>query len=105
MTNYDTLTEAIADLRQRDYVLDYTPTADGANCPQVAETLRPTELDIHEVHRFEGDSSPDDSAVLYALQSRLNPANKGLLVAPYGVYVDEPTAAFIRQLRVPASLG
>lgn len=105
MTTYDTLTEAITDLRQRDYVLDYTPTADGASCPPVAETLRPDELEIHEVHRFEGDSNPDDSAVLYAIQSRQNPANKGLLLAPYGVYVDEPTAAFIRQLRTPASLG
>jgi hypothetical protein len=50
--------------------------------------LRPEELFVEEVYRFEGDSNLDDNMVLYALQARQNPTNKGLLVAAYGPYVE-----------------
>lgn len=95
---YDTLVEALLDLRRRGYTLDYNLTGSVARCVQVPEELRPSEIHIDEVHRFEGDSNPDDSAVLYALRSCRNPANRGVLVAAYGAYVDSAEADFIQQL-------
>lgn len=103
MNTYDTLTEAIADLRKRDYVLDYNLTGAGAQCQQLPEILGPEELDIQEVHRFEGDSNPDDNTVLYAVQSHKNAGNKGLLVAAYGADVDAQAADFIRRLQLPST--
>ena len=98
MNTYDTLTEAITDLRQRDYVLDYNLIDGVAQCQQLPEALGPHELEIQEVYRFEGASDPDDNMVLYALQSKKNAANKGLLVAAYGPYVETQAAEFIQQL-------
>ena len=98
MPSYDTLTDAIATLRQRGYGLDHNLTDAGAECVQTRETLRPEELKVEETYRFEGDSNPDDNMVLYALQSRLNATNKGLLVAAYGPYVETQAADFIQRL-------
>jgi len=98
MPSYDTLTEAITALRQRGYGLDYNLTDAGAECVQVTETLLPEQLKVEETYRFEGDSNPDDNMVLYALQSRLNAANKGLLVAAFGPYVETQAADFIQRL-------
>jgi hypothetical protein len=103
MSSYDTLTEALADLRKRGYTLDYNLVGAVARCEQVQEDLRPEQLHIREVYRFEGDSNPDDNMVLYALQSRLNPAHQGVLVAAYGPDVETAAAEFIRLLEVPAA--
>jgi hypothetical protein len=103
MPSYDTLTEALTDLRRRDFTLDYNLVGGVARCEQVQEELRPEQLLIKEVYRFEGDSNPDDNMVLYALQSRPNPANKGVLVAAFGPDVETATADFLHQLhQLPA---
>ncbi|TDN36766.1 phosphoribosylpyrophosphate synthetase [Hymenobacter sp. UV11] len=98
---YDTLMEALLALRRRGYTLDYNLAGTVARCVQVPEELRPSELHIEEVHRFEGNSNPDDSAVLYALRSGRNPAHRGVLVAAYGPYVETAAADFIQQLDAP----
>jgi hypothetical protein len=98
MPTYDTLTEALTDLRRRDFTLDYNLVGAVARCEQVPEELRPEQLLIKEVYRFEGDSNPDDNMVLYALQSRPQPAHKGVLVAAYGPDVAGEAAEFLQRL-------
>ncbi len=98
MPSYDTLTEALIDLRRRDFTLDYNLVGGVAHCEQVQEDLRPEQLLIKEVYRFEGDSNPDDNMVLYALQSRPNPAHKGVLVAAFGPDVETETVDFLHRL-------
>lgn len=105
METYDTLTEAMNALRQRGFTLDYNITPNDIYCAAVDESLQPSELTIQEVHRFEGDSNPDDNAVLYAIQSLKNQANKGLLVAAYGAYADASSSEFISQLDYAAPRG
>jgi hypothetical protein len=102
MPSYDTLTEALIDLRRRDFTLDYNLVGAVARCEQVQEELRPEQLLIKEVYRFEGDSNPDDNMVLYALQSAPQPAHKGVLVAAYGSDVDAETADFLQRLHKQA---
>lgn len=101
MSSYDTLTEALADLRRREYTLDYNLVGGVAHCEQVREDLRPEQLLIKEVYRFEGDSNPDDNMVLYALQSRPNATHKGVLLAAYGPDVETETADFLQRLHNP----
>ena len=105
MPAYDTLTEALNDLRQRGYGLDYNLTGAQACCAEVQEALSPDELTIKEVYRFEGDSNPDDNMVLYAIESRKNPANKGVLVAAYGPDVETQAAIFIQRLETKLVVG
>jgi hypothetical protein len=98
MPTYDTLTEALTDLHRRNYTLDYNLVNGVARCEQVQEELRPEQLVIKKVYRFEGDSNPDDNMVLYALQSRLNPAHKGVLVAAFGPAIESAAAEFLQRL-------
>lgn len=105
MPTYDTLTEALNDLRQRGYGLDYNLTGAQACCDEAQEALGPDELTIKEVYRFEGDSNPDDNMVLYAIESRKTPTNKGVLVAAYGSDVETEAATFIQRLDIKLASG
>jgi hypothetical protein len=59
--------------------------------------LAPEELRVREIVRFEGESDPGDSALLFALSSR-DGATRGTFVAGYGASVDAETTAVIERL-------
>lgn len=61
--------------------------ANGALKDKNGNTYQAADLKITEEHRFEGESAPEDMAILYAVRSRKG--TKGTVVAPYGPYVDE----------------
>jgi hypothetical protein len=48
--------------------------------------------------RFEGISNPDDMSVLYAIETA--DGNKGTLVDAYGLYADEETGEFMKEVEV-----
>lgn len=84
MEKFDTLVEAMADLRKRGYTDDYNLHPDGVQCEQKGLNLGPDEFHVDEVHRFEGMTDPDDSSVLFAISSKHG--DKGVLVDAYGSY-------------------
>lgn len=98
MKTYDTLIDAITDLRKRGYERDYNLLEEVNKTKPWGETRLLNNFVVNEVHRFEGDSNPDDNMVLFALHSRQQPTEKGLLVAAYGPYVETSAVAFIQQL-------
>jgi hypothetical protein len=53
----------------------------------------PDEITIVHFYRFEGESSPADSSILYAIETNNN--EKGTLVEGYGTAADPETAAFM----------
>ena len=55
------------------------------------------EVKIVHFYRFEGESNPDDSSILYAIES--NNGEKGTLVDGYGTTADTETASFIRNVK------
>lgn len=88
MRVYETVTEALQDLKRRGYTLDFTLKAGQVECPQIRESLKPDEFEIREMHRFRGPSDPGDNAVLYAIRSRKTPDHRGTLINAYGMYAD-----------------
>jgi len=52
------------------------------------------DLDADEVHRFEGESNPDDQAIVVALECR-SCGWRGVLGSGYGVSVPESDADFL----------
>ena len=82
--HYATITEAISQLHQQGYVLDFSLNgdkfiADGKEYPAA-------DFEIADLYRYEGSTDPADEAVVYALVS---PAGlKGLLVSGYGTSSD-----------------
>jgi hypothetical protein len=98
MFSYDTITEAISDLKQRGYTTDFNLSFDRIVCPQSPVTLLPADFEIAETYRFEGETDPADEAILYAIASRQG--LKGTLVNAYGIYADQTSAEMVQKLSV-----
>jgi len=96
--NYDSLAEALGDLKQRGYTEDLNLKPSCLVCPRLQLELHPEEFTIEETYRFEGMSNPDDNAVVYAVSA--TPGLRGTLVDAYGVYAEALTPEMARKLRV-----
>ncbi len=97
MRHYQTLVEALEDLKTRGYVNDFNLQSTCVECSDLDLRLRPQDFDIREVYRFEGMSNPDDNSVVYAIES--NTGVKGVLVDAYGVYSEALSPEMIARLR------
>nr|WP_315027498.1 hypothetical protein [uncultured Chryseobacterium sp.] len=58
---------------------------------------QPNELIILKTYRFEGDSNPDDSAVLYVVKD--DAGNRGMIIDAYGADSNYPGHEFDEFLR------
>ncbi len=97
MKTFETLSEAITDLKKRGYSGDFNLHPEWIECPPMNLKLKPTEFHVDEVHRFEGATDPDDSAVLYAISSN---EIKGILVDAYGAYSGSLSNEMINRLKI-----
>ena len=100
--SYGTLAQTMSGLKNEGYTMDFNIHDECIVCHQNQARLSPDDFEIDKVYRFEGESNPDDEAVLYALSSSKFGV-KGLLVNGYGISADEGSSALIEKLhrRVP----
>lgn len=96
MYTYDTVSQAVNDLKARGYTMDFNLTENCVVCHE--EKFNPDDFEIVEVYRFEGDTDPADEAIVYAIES--NSGLKGVLVNGYGVYADTISAEMAKKLSV-----
>jgi hypothetical protein len=97
-TNYGTLSETINALRKEGYLLDFNLQTDCVVCHNNEHHLSAEDFEIDAVFRFDGQTDPDDEAIVYAISSKKQNA-KGVLVNGYGVYNDEFSSVLIEKLR------
>ena len=98
MKNYDTLQEALKDVRERGYTHDFTYKANGLFCTDMEKAFPPEQFEVVEVHRFEGMSSAGDNEVLYVIEGK--DGTKGALVDAYGVYSEHLSPEMVEKMRV-----
>lgn len=98
MKTYDTLVVAINDLKRKGYTYDFNLHSDSIECPPLKLRLAPEEFHVDEVHRFEGQTNPDDNSILFAITS--SSGIKGLLVDAYGVYSESLSTTMIQKLNL-----
>lgn len=98
MKNFETLSEAMQDLKQRGYAYDFTLNADAIECQPINQQFTPSNFHVDEVHRFEGKNDPDDSSILFAITS--STGVKGLIVDAYGAYADSLNEEMIKRLTI-----
>jgi len=91
-TSYATVTEAIADMKKRGFNVDFNLKLT-MNSRYVTKNLQ-----IIEVHRFEGETSSDDEAVVYGIETR--EGDRGILVDGYGISSDAIVGQFIRSIPI-----
>lgn len=96
---YDTLTDAVADLEKRGYEYDFQLSADYIECKAIDLMLMPEEFEIDEFYRFEGMTDPDDSAVIYAISSRVGNL-KGVIIDAYGAYAENLSPELLDKLKI-----
>ena len=96
MIQYDTVSQAVEELKARHYTTDFNLLFDRIECTKTALAFGPSEFEITEVHRFEGDSDPADEAVVYAIESKHG--LKGVLVNGYGASADSLSDDMVRKL-------
>ena len=97
MKSYDTVTEAVKDLKARGYNINFNIAFDKLICSDNSICLHPEEFEITEVHRFEGNSNPDDEDVVYAVESKQGDM-KGIITSAFGLYADPVSNKIIQKL-------
>lgn len=94
-----TLTSVLEKLRVNRQDNEFTMTEEGFNCNST-KIYQPEDLTIIKTYRFEGESDPSDSAILYLIQ-----ANDGLVgysIDTYGAYSNNADGYddFIKKIRM-----
>ena len=97
MKSYDTVTDAVNDLKVRGFDIDFNLAFDQLICSNDSIRLKPQEFEIVEVHRFEGESNPSDEDVVYAVESK-DEKVKGVLTSAFGPYADSMSDEMVRKL-------
>ncbi len=98
MKQFSSLIEALDDLRARGFTSDFDLKTDRLRCPSTELELHPEDFEIVEYYRFEGETNPADSAIVYAIKGK-NGLN-GVLVNAYGVYADPISSALAAKLAI-----
>jgi len=98
MRTYESLVDALADLKNRGYNIDFRKDPRWLYCYVFDLWITPEQFNVDEVYRFEHDSNPDDSAVVYAISSYSG--IKGTLVDSYGVYAEHMTFEMAQKFEV-----
>ena len=96
---YDNLPEAINDLHRRGFIVDFNVLFNDIVQAANIELTIPSGLEIVEHYRFEANTNPADSSVLYAIQTR-DAVVKGIIINAYGVYSEAINDDIIGQLSV-----
>ncbi len=97
MESYDTVVAAINGLKAKGYTTNFNIAFDKLMCSENKTCLNPNEFEIVEVHRFEGNSNPEDEDVVYAVES-INGNIKGVITSAFGMYADNTSTEMIRKL-------
>ena len=97
MKNYESLTDALDDLRKRGYEADFATETVCLYCGDLDIRLDPEDFHMDEVYRFKGNSNPGDNTVLYAISS--STGVKGILVDSYGAYSDSLSFEMAKKLQ------
>lgn len=96
-----TLVEVLERLRQKKIDNEFR-MENGSFTAGKGKAYQPEDLSIVKTFRFEGESNPDDSAILYLIKA--NDGMMGYSLDSYGVYSnhqdEEGYDNFIRQIKV-----
>lgn len=92
------LSAILNELRDRGFVDDFELVGSKLLSKQTGKLFSSDEIVIERFYRFEGDSSADDMAVLYAV--RTSSGTMGTIIDAYGVYDNDELADFLRDVKV-----
>lgn len=92
--HYETVVEAINELRKKGYTHDFNLEINCLIC--AAGKFTDEEFDVQEVYRYEGMSDPADEATVYGIASKTG--IKGILVTGNAQDIDPRSAGILKKL-------
>ena len=92
MHNYDTVTEALTDLKKRGYKYDFNLEQNKLHCKELQREYKIPKLEVKETYRFEENTDPADEAVIYAIAA--DDGVLGAFVNGYDAYADAEQKVF-----------
>ena len=99
MKPYVTLSETMNELRKEGYTEDFNLQQTCLECRNGQFKVFTDEFKVDKYYRFEGESNPSDSAILYAISSDKYQL-KGVLVNAYGIYSESVTDEMVEKLDI-----
>lgn len=92
----NTLSSCITKVVKDGYTENFSVSEDGMSSSTNEKIYHPNEVKIINFYRFEGQSDPSDSAILYVIETA--DGSKGTLTDAYGAYSDHSVDAFIKEV-------
>ncbi len=90
-------TKVEARLKEDGYTEDFRVNEDGKLCSMTGDkSYSVNDVKIVDFYRFEGETNPDDMAIVYALEC--TDGAKGTISNSYGPYADQYVDAFLKQV-------
>ena len=80
------------------YKEDFAIEDERLKCLSTEKLYSPADITIINFFRFEGQNDPDDSSIMYVIET--NDGKKGTVIDAYGAYADPDISAFITEVEV-----
>src|SRR6056297_703063 len=93
--SYISLSEAINGLKKEGFTEDFNLCDAGVENKSKKKIHKAVDLNVIKFYRFEGQTSPDDSTILYVIET--STGEKGLLVDAYGAYAGNISREMIQK--------
>lgn len=91
-----TLASCTNKLSGEGYSVQFKALKEGLQSLDTEKMYAPDEVRIANFYRFEGESDPSDSAILYAIET--STGEKGTLIDSYGAFFDAKVSEFIKEV-------
>jgi|SRR5450759_1232436 len=96
--NMQPMVSILGSLTALGFETQFKATEQGLLSLTTRKTFQPGEITMVHFYRFEGESNPDDNAILYAIET--NDGEKGTIVDAYGPYNDSQVTNCMRQVQI-----
>jgi hypothetical protein len=97
-TEMTDLDRCVEKLEQKGYTDQYRVEKGKLISTKAKKKYKPKDVKAANFFRFEGITDPDDMSILYAIETC--DGNKGTLIDAYGLYADDETGEFMKEVQV-----
>ena len=89
--HYASVLKALEELKSMGFVVDF-------NLQEDAIMKNPNHYEILHIYRYEGDTNPDEEAIVYGIKS--NTGEKGVFVAGFSANSESHAAQVLNELSI-----
>ncbi|OQY78593.1 MAG: hypothetical protein B6D43_02000 [Ignavibacteriales bacterium UTCHB1] len=101
--DFSSMVELLRYLKSEGYTENFNLRENCIVCSGREEYLPLDQFKIVDFFRFEGESNPDDSSIVYAIESK--DGLKGVLVNAYGTYSDPLSDLMVEKLSIKRNIS